>query len=137
MIPAEWKLRVKLFFQRFWQPTSACMTVMPGSLTALWNSVHWSLALQTGLMTGVLAVLLSYTPVRRLYRNRYGNAAVVGCLTALADAWSHPSNFLSGYAEPVVTGLVSALLALAGSVLFEDRARRLRAVWSRLAGTQR
>ena len=134
MTPPDWKLRAKLFVQRFWQPTSACMTCMPGSLTALWNPAHWSLALQTGLVTGILAVLLSYTPVRRLYRHRYGNAAVVGCLTALADAYSHPSNYLSGYAEALLTGVISGLLVLAGSYLFEDRARRLRAFWARLSG---
>lgn len=27
----EWKRRVELFIQRFWQPTSACMACMPGS----------------------------------------------------------------------------------------------------------
>ncbi len=134
MTPPDWKLRTRLFAQRFWQPTSACMTCMPGTLTGLWNPAHWSLALQTGLVTGVLAVLLSYTPVRRLYHHRYGNAAVVGCLTALADAYSHPSNYLSGYAEAMITGVISGLLALAGSYLFEGRARRLRAVWARLSG---
>src|SRR5689334_4754790 len=73
-----WKLRVKLFVERFWQPTSACMMCMPGSLSNVWSAVHWTIALRTGLVTGVVALLLSFTPVKRLYSNRYGNALVVG-----------------------------------------------------------
>lgn len=134
MNPADWKLRAKLFVQRFWQPTSACMTCMPGSLTNVWSWTHWTIALQTGLVTGLLAVLLSFTPVRRLYGNRYGNALMVGCLTAFADAYSHRNHYEIAFAEPLVTGVVSGLLALAGSFLLEDRARRLRAAWRRLFG---
>lgn len=131
-----WPLRARLFVQRFWQPTSACMACMPGSLGNLWSLTHWSTALQTGLVTGVLAVLLSFTPVLKLYRNRYGNALMVGLLTALADAYSHPNHYGGiAYAEALVTGAVSALLALGGSFLFEDRARRLRAVWAALRGS--
>ena len=134
MNPNEWKFRARLFVERYWQPTTACMTCMPGSLGNVWSLAHWTLALQTGLATGVLAVLLSLTPVGRLYRNRYGNALIVGCLTALGDAWSHSNHYRIAYAEPVVTGVTSGLLALAGSYLFEDRARRLRAAWARLTG---
>ena len=124
--------RAWIFLQRFWQPTSACMTCMPGSLTNVMSAAHWSLALQTGLATGVLALVLSFTPIGRLYGNRWGNALLVGILTAIGDAWSHPGNFGFQYAEAIVTGLVSALLVLAGSFVFEDRARRVRAAWARL-----
>ena len=136
MIADLWKLRAKLFVQRFWQPTSACMTCMPGSLGNLFSPVHWATALQTGLVTGILAVLLSFTPARNLYRNRYGNALIVGCLTALADAYSHPNHYGIAYGEALVTGAISALLALAGWTLFEDRARRIRAAWSRFFGSR-
>jgi ABC-type thiamin/hydroxymethylpyrimidine transport system permease subunit len=107
---------------------------MPGSLGNVWSLAHWTLALQTGLGTGILAVLLSFTPLGRLFKNRYGNALMVAVLTALADAWSHPSHYGFAYAESLLTGAVSGLLALAGSYLFEDRARRIRALWSRLRG---
>lgn len=126
-----WRLRAKLFLQRLWQPTSACMTCMPGSWGNVFSQVHWSLALQTGLATGVLAVLLSFTPIGRLFGNRFGNALMVGCLTALGDAYSHPGNFGSAYSEALLTGAVSGLLALAGSYMFEDRARRVRALWAK------
>jgi hypothetical protein len=127
--PVHGWLRVKIFLQRFWQPTSACMACMPGGLGNIFSALHWTNALQTGLATGVLALLLSFTPLLRLYENRYGNALLVGSLTAFGDAWSHPSHFGSAWVEPLVTGLVSAVLALAASFLFENRARRVRAAW--------
>ncbi|MDM0083175.1 hypothetical protein QTI17_21500 [Variovorax sp. J31P179] len=130
----DWKRRARLFIQRFWQPTSACMTCMPGSWSNLMSAAHWATALQTGLVTGILAVLLTFTPAARLYGNRYGNALVVGCLTALGDAYSHANHYGIPYAEALVTGLISGLLTLAGSYLFEDRARRLRAAWARISG---
>lgn len=133
-MPNEWMQRVRLFVQRLWQPTSACMTCMPGSLGNVWSLIHWTTALQTGLATGILAVLLSFTPAARLYKSRYGNALVVGCLTALGDAYSHANHYGIPYTEAVLTGTVSGLLTLAGSYLFEDRARRLRAAWARIYG---
>jgi hypothetical protein len=128
----QWKLRAKLFAQRFWQPTCACLASMPGSLANVWSQVHWAIALRTGLATGILALLLSFTPVMRLYGNRYGNALMVALLTALGDGYAHPSHYGFAHAEAVVTGAISGLLALAGSYVFEDRARRVRAAWSRL-----
>lgn len=133
----DWKRRVRLCAQRFWQPTSACMTCMPGSWGNLMSLAHWTLALQTGLATAILAVLLTFTPAARLYANRYGNSVIVGCLTMLGDAYSHANHYGFPLAEAIVTGVVSGLLALAGSYLFEDRARRLRAIWARLTGKQR
>ena len=127
-----WRLRVKIFVERFWQPTSACMMCMPGSLGNLWSTVYWSIALKTGLLTGVVALLLSFTPVARLYSNRYGNAGVVGAVTALGDAYSHPNHYGLFHAEALLTGAASALLALLASYLFEDRGRRLRDAWAAL-----
>ena len=131
---AGWKLRAKLLAERFWQPTSACLTCMPGSLTNLWSAAHWALALRTGVLTGVLALLLSFTPARRLFAHRYGNALVVGGLTAIGDAYAHPNHYGFDRAEALLTGAVSALLSLAGSYQFEDRARRIRAFWAMLTG---
>jgi len=73
----EWKRRVKLFIQRFWQPTSACMTCMPGSGGNVMSLSRWTIAFQTGLLTGLLAVLLTFTAAAKLYAHRYGNALVV------------------------------------------------------------
>jgi len=135
-MPNPWKRRFILFIRRFWQPTSACMTCMPGSLLNLLSPPHWTLALRTGLFTGLLAVLLTFTPAARLYANRYGNALVVGLLTMVGDTFSHPGHYGIPHLEAVVTGIVSGLLALAGSYVFEDRARRIRALWARLRGRE-
>ena len=131
---SDWKRRVRVFVQRFWQPTSACMTSMPGSWGNLLSLAHWSNALQTGLITGIVAVVLTFTPAAKLYANRYSNSLVVGCLTMVGDAYSHANHYDIPFAEPIVTGVVSGLLALAGSYLFEDRARRIRALWARISG---
>jgi hypothetical protein len=132
---SDWKDRVRLFIQRFWQPTSACMTCMPGSWSNFASLGHWTIALQTGLATGVLAVLLTFTPAAKLYANRYGNALIVGFLTMLGDAYSHVNHYGIPFTEAVVTGVISGGLALAGSYLFEDRARRLRTTWARIFGS--
>ena len=129
-----WKFRAKLFVQRFWQPTSACILCMPGSIANVSSLAHWEIALRTGLATGVLVLVLSFTPFVELYRNRYGNALAVGGLTALGDAYSHANHYGIAYAEPIVTGVISGVLALIIGYLMEDRARRLRMAWARLSG---
>lgn len=95
---------------------------------------HWTIAFHTGLLTALLAVLLTFTPVAKLYANRYGNALVVGVLTTLGDAYSHTSHYRIPYVEHIVTGAISGVLTLAASYLFEDRARRVRAMWARVVG---
>ncbi|WP_213307915.1 hypothetical protein [Paraburkholderia sacchari] len=130
----EWKRRARLFIQRFWQPTSACMTCMPGSWGNIMSLAHWTIALHTGLLTGILAVLLTFTPAAKLYAHRYGNALIVGCLTTLGDAYSHKSHYRIPVVEHIMTGILSGLLALIASYLLEDRARRIRAVWARVFG---
>jgi hypothetical protein len=133
MMSIEWKRRVWLFIKRLWQPTSACMTCMPGSWGNILSLAHWTIALQTGLLTGILAVLLTFTPLARLYSQRYGNALIVAFLTMLGDAYSHPNHYSVPFAEAIVTGVTSGLLTLAASYIFEDRARRLRAACTRIS----
>ena len=130
----EWKRRARLFIQRFWQPTSACMSCMPGSWGNVMSLAHWTIAFHTGLLTGLLAVLLTFTPAAKLYAHRYGNALVVGFLTTVGDGYSHASHYRIPYVEHIVTGAVSGLLTLAASYLFENRAHRLRAAWTRVFG---
>lgn len=135
MTALDWKLRVRVFVQRLTQPTCACMICMsaPTFLNVL-SLPHWKIALQTGVGTGILALVLSFTPVGRLFSQRYGNAILMGALTAIADAWSHPGRFEFRYGEAILTGVVSGLIVLAVSFLIEDRARRLRTAWAWLVG---
>jgi hypothetical protein len=108
------------------------MACMPGSLGNLWSPAHWAIALQTGLVTGLMALMLSFTPVARLYPNRFANAGIVGAITAVGDAYSHPNHYGFLHAEALLTGAVSALLALGMSYVLEHRARRLRHAWALL-----
>ncbi len=130
---SNWKLRVKLFLERFWQPTSACMACMPGSVTNVLSAAHWEIALRTGLVTGVFVLLLTFTPALAIFRNRYLNAIMVGCLTALGDVFSHPNHYGMFHAEALLTGAVSALLALVSAYLIQHHGWRLRALWARLS----
>ena len=130
----RWTLRARLFIQRFWQPTSACLTCMPGNFANVVSLPHWEIALRTGLLTGAIVLLLSFTRFIHVFSNRYGNAAVVGGFTAIGDALAHSDHYGSFHHEALLTGLVSGLLALAASFVFEDRARRVRSAWSRLRG---
>jgi hypothetical protein len=133
---ADWKLRVRVFIQRITQPTCACMLAMSApSFAALMSLPHWKIALQTGVGTGLLALLMSFTPLARVLANRYGNALLMGILTALADAWSHPGRFADApYAEAILTGVVSGVIVLAMSFVIEDKARRVRSAWARVRG---
>lgn len=129
----NWKLRARVFIQRITQPTCACMLSMTAPTFAnLASLVHWKIALQTGIGTGILALLLTFTPLGRVFAHRYSNAAAMGVLTAAADAWVHPGRFQVAYGEALLTGLVSGLLVLATSFVVESP--RVRQAWSRLWG---
>lgn len=129
--PIDWQLRARVFVQRITQPTCACMFCMtaPAFLNVA-SVVHWKIALQTGIGTGLLALLLTFTPLGRLFARRYANATLMGALTAIADAWSHPGRFAFDMGEALLTGVVSGLLVLATSFVVEDRARRVRRAWA-------
>ena len=131
----DWKLRLRVFIQRLTQPTCACMFCMTAPTFANVLSLpHWKIALQTGIGTGLLALLLAFTPVGLLFTRRYSNAVLMGVLTAIADAWSHPGRFGWEYGEALLTGVVSGLIVLGTSFVIEDRARRVRSMWARIRG---
>jgi hypothetical protein len=131
--PIDWRRRLSLFAQRFWQPTFACMTCMPGSFAAFGSLAHWAIAVETGLATGILALAVTFTPAARLFANRWGNALVVAILTMIGDGWTHARHDDLRPGEVLLTGAVSGALALVAWCLLEDRARRVRAAWARLS----
>ena len=57
---------------------------------------------------------------------------IVGAVTALGDAYSHANHYGFLHAEALLTGAVSAMLALLASYLLEDRGRRIRGAWTAL-----
>jgi hypothetical protein len=136
MAGVDWKLRARVFIQRLTQPTCACMLAMTApTFASVLSLAHWKIALQTGIGTGLLAVLLSFTPVGKLFARRYPNAILMGVLTTAADLWSHPGRFQFAYGEALLTGLVSGVIVLATSYLIDDNFRLVRNVWSRVRGT--
>ena len=139
MEPVSWKLRLRVVIQRLTQPTCACMLCMTAPTFAnLVSLAHWKVALQTGIGTGILALVLTFTPLGRMFGQKYSNALLMGILTALADLWSHPGRpeFKFDYGEALLTGLVSGLIVLATSFVIEDRARRVRSAWAWIRGTR-
>ena len=110
------------------------MTCMSGSWGNVWSAAHWEVALHTGVATGVLAVLLSFTPVERMYRNRYGAALMVAFLTVLGDSFTHRATLGWINLESFSTGATAGLLAFSGSFVLEDRCRRPRQAWKRVFG---
>lgn len=103
---------------------------MPGSLAKLSSLNHWEIALQTGLGTGILVLILTFTPVRTAFRFRLGNAVVVAALTMLGDAYSHSCHDGIRWSEVILTGLTAGLFALIANFVFEDKAKRLRWAWA-------
>jgi hypothetical protein len=137
MEPVSWKLRLRVVMQRLTQPTCACMICMTAPTFAnLVSLAHWKIALQTGIGTGILALVLTFTPIGQMFGEKYRNALLMGILTALADAWTHPGRFAFDLGEALLTGLVSGLLVLAASFVIEDRARRVRDAWAWMRKTR-
>jgi len=135
----NWKLRLRVVVQRLTQPTCACMLCMTAPTFAnLVSLPHWKIALQTGIGTGLLALILTFTPIGRMFGEKYRNAPLMGILTALADMWSHPGRpeFKFDYGEALITGVVSGLIVLATSFLIEDRARRVRSAVAWIRGAR-
>jgi hypothetical protein len=95
------------------------------------SAVHWAIVLQAGLVTGVFAVLISFTLLWRLYLHEWGNALLVNCPTAMSDAYSHPGHVHPALDEHPAIGVVSAFLALAASYLFERLSGRVLTLWPR------
>ena len=71
-----------------------------------------------------------------MFAHRYSNALLMGVLTAIADAWSHPGRFEFDYGEALLTGLVSGIVVLLTSFVIEDRARRVRNAWTWMRGSR-
>lgn len=130
----NWTVRLRIVVQRFWQPTCACMTCMVGSWASVMSAAHWIIAIRTGFFTSVLALIFTFTPAARLFTRRAGNAVMVGVLSCIGDFISHRSAYTYPLLEHVATGVASGVFAWIAWYLLEDRARRLKAVWARIAG---
>jgi hypothetical protein len=106
------KLRTYIFLRHLGQSTAACLLAMTrGDVSAI-GIDHWLIALTTGGVTGTLGVLVSLTPLRRHYGNKWFFAAVVFIGTFVADWLTHPSHFGGPLTEAFVTGAAAAFISL-------------------------
>lgn len=73
---------------------------------------HWQIALTTGSAVGILGVLMTFGPLRKVQKSRWGVAAIAFVGTVVADIAVHPTHFGFPLAEALVTGLGAAGLCL-------------------------
>jgi hypothetical protein len=106
---------------------------MPGNWSNIASLAQSAIAFRSGSQRTVRGAADIHTAAK-YYGNRYGNAALVGVPTAIGDTYVHVSHDRSPYVEHILTGAVSAFLALAASFLLEDRARCIRAAWTPVFG---
>ena len=79
----NWKLRARVFLQRMTQPTCACMICMTAPTFANVASLpHWKIALQTGVVSGLIVLATSYLIEDRGRRVREAWARIRGAKAA-------------------------------------------------------
>lgn len=107
------KIKIEIFIRRLSEATPSCLMMMvQGNVFAL-TLPHWIKALQTGAMTGGLAVLVSLFGRKELQENKFVVAGLTGFLTAISDLISHPSHFGGETTEAIATGVGAGLLCMA------------------------
>ena len=100
--------KLKLLAEKFGEAWTACMVCMvQGDLTVLTLN-HAYTASETGIIAGTAIVISSYWDK---VNHKYGLIWMTGILTAMADFIVHPTHFGPDWAEAVITGIGSGLLA--------------------------
>ena len=115
------KQKLKMFITPFCESTPACLLVMVQGNIWLATIGHLQKALETGFITGIGVLILSFFTHRWL-SNKYVVAAITGGICFIADLLAHPSHFGNFTSEAIVTGVVTAIISLlvnmAGKKLF-------------------
>jgi hypothetical protein len=107
------KDKLEIFIRRLSEATPSCLMMMvQGNVLAL-TLTHWGKALQTGALTGALAVLVSFSGRKELQENKFVIAGLTGFLTAIADFLTHPTHFGGPSTEAITTGVGAGFLCLA------------------------
>jgi hypothetical protein len=107
------KQKFDIFIRRLSEATPSCLMLMvQGNVLAL-TIPHWIKALQVGGLTGLLAVIVSFSERKELQDNKFVIAGLTGFLTTVADFLLHPSHFGGQSTEAIVTGIGAGLLCLA------------------------
>jgi hypothetical protein len=108
----QFNARSIIFIRHLGQSTAACLLAMTrGDISAI-GLDHWLVALTTGGITGTLGVLVTLTPLKRQYGNKWFFAAVVFVGTFVADWLTHPSHFGGPLTEALATGAAASIISL-------------------------
>lgn len=111
------KDKFEIFARRVSEATPSCLMIMvQGNVMSLTFS-HWLKALQVGVLTGAMAVLVSFSGRKELQENKFVIAGLTGFLTAVADFMTHPTHFGGPTTEAITTGIAAGLLCLALSTI--------------------
>lgn len=113
--------RSTIFLRRISEVVPACLMVVQGNITAI-TPEHWLVALKTGCLTGVGAIIVSFIKNDDMRDNKFVMAGMVGFLTAVADFLVHPSHFGGEHTEALVTGIAAGLLCILFSGIGQKRA---------------
>ena len=105
--------KLGLFGQAMAKVTPACLMLMvQGNILAL-ALMHWTTALKTAGIVGLLLVALSFSAkTKAISDNKYSMAGMVALVTALVDFNMHPSNYAGYTTEALMTGIATGLLWL-------------------------
>ena len=104
--------KIKIFLTPFCEATPACLLVMVQGNIWLATLGHLQKAAETGLITGVGVLTLSFFTYR-WFGNKYVVAGITGGMCFIADLLIHPTHFGSYTTEAVVTGAIAAIFSLA------------------------
>ena len=103
--------KIKIFLTPFCEATPACLLVMVQGNIWLATMGHLQKAVETGLITGVGVLTISFFTYR-WFDNKYVVAGITGGMCFIADLLIHPTHFGSYTTEAIVTGAVTTIISL-------------------------
>jgi hypothetical protein len=111
------KARLLVGTRKVGQSATACMLLMTQGNLASITLGHWLNATKTGILGALFAVLLTFTPIAKLYSNKWALAVIAGVSTFLADWASHQGVTLTKPGGPPVEAMLTGFGAFALSAI--------------------
>jgi hypothetical protein len=105
--------KLRIFYKRVYEASIPCAVLMvQGNILGL-TPKHILIALKTGILTGFLAMVLSFIPLlKKHYDNKIILSFVIFACTTSADLLTHPTHFGGATTEALATGLGAVLIFL-------------------------
>ena len=101
------KQKTALFFHKLSLAWLSCMIFMVQGNVLQLTSKHAIIATRTGVITGVLVVLMSFIPLK--FHFKLPILMFIGCF--IADLLSHPTHFGQYWSEAFCTALLAAVFS--------------------------